>query len=263
MIKMGKTIAIANQKGGVGKTTTSVNLGASLATLDKKTLIIDADPQANATSGVGIPIRGLEQHLYHSLTGEVPLQDLILPTKCQGLYIVPSSVELVGAELELVEREKRHLCLKLAMQKINQEYDYILIDCSPSLGIITLNALCAADSVIVPVQCEYYALEGLSKLLSTILSIQKKMNPSLSIEGILMTLYDARLKLSNSVVEEVEKFFSEIRFQTIIPRNVNLAESASFGNPAILIDVESNGAKAYLNLALEIIDKNKASLASQ
>jgi chromosome partitioning protein len=250
-----KVISIANQKGGVGKTTTSINLGASLAALECKTLIIDADPQANTTSGLGYQLKDPSCGIYNCMLEQKAIEDIIIATKERDLFLAPASIDLVGLEIEIVHHNKREYLLKKAIDSIKTQFDLILIDCSPSLGLMTLNALCASDSVIIPVQCEYFALEGLSKLLTTILHVQKKKNPYLEIEGILMTMYDARTRLNNQIVEEVSKYFESKVFKTIIPRNVTLGESPSHGLPAIMMDVDSKGAIAYLNLATEIVNK--------
>ncbi|HBH22239.1 MAG TPA: chromosome partitioning protein ParA [Cytophagales bacterium] len=253
---MGKIIAIANQKGGVGKTTTGINLGASLAALEFKTLIVDADPQANSTSGVGQNPKEVRNSIYECMVDDVDAGDCIIETDIDYLYLLPSHINLVGAEVEMVNIEKREEKMREALKPIQNDYDFIIIDCSPSLGLITVNALTAADSVIVPVQCEYFALEGLGKLLNTIKIIQSRLNTNLEIEGILLTMYDVRLNLSNQVVEEVKAHFQHMVFETLIPRNIKLSESPSFGLPAIAHDAESKGAISYLNLAREIIDKN-------
>ena len=254
---MGKIIAIANQKGGVGKTTTSVNLAASLGVLEKKVLLIDADPQANATSGLGINVDSIEHGTYELLEHTMEAKDMIVQTSSPNLDLIAAHINLVAIEIELVDKEQREFMLKKALESIKDEYDYILIDCAPSLGLITLNALTAANSVIVPIQCEYFALEGLGKLLNTIKSVQKTFNPDLDIEGLLLTMYDARLRLSNQVVEEVQKHFSDMVFKTIIQRNVRLSEAPSFGETIINYDATSKGATNHINLAQEIIDKNE------
>lgn len=253
---MGKIIAIANQKGGVGKTTTGINLGASLAALEFKTLIVDADPQANSTSGVGKNPKEVENSIYECMVDDVEAKDCIIETDIDYLYLLPSHINLVGAEVEMVNIEKREEKMRNALAPIRDDYDFIIIDCSPSLGLITINALTASDSVVVPVQCEYFALEGLGKLLNTIKIIQSRLNTNLEIEGILLTMYDVRLNLSNQVVEEVKGHFQHMVFETLIPRNIKLSESPSFGLPAIAHDAESKGAISYLNLAKEIINKN-------
>ena len=249
---MAKIISIANQKGGVGKTTTSVNLAASLAVLEKKVLLVDADPQGNATSGLGYELKELDNAtIYECIVDGLEPKKAILKTEIEGLFLLPSNIDLVGAELE--EREK---VLSKILDAVKDEYDYILIDCSPSLGLITVNSLTAADSVIIPVQCEYLALEGLGKLLNTIKIIQKRLNPELEIEGFVLTMYDARLRLSNQVAAEVKKHFEDMVFETMIQRNIKLAEAPSYGQPVILYDAESRGSVNYLNLAKELMDKN-------
>ena len=254
---MAKINAIANQKGGVGKTTTSMNLAASLATLEKKVLLIDADPQANASSGLGVDINKVETSLYNALVDHDDIHDSIYTTDIDGLDIVPAHIDLVGAEILMIKTPNRENVMKAMLQSVQQEYDYVLIDCSPSLGLITVNALTAADSVIIPVQCEYFALEGISKLLNTIKIVKSKLNASLEIEGFLLTMYDCRLRLANQVYDEVKRHFRELVFNTVIPRNVKLSEAPGHGMPAILYDVDSVGAKTHLQLAQEIIDKNK------
>lgn len=254
---MGKVIALANQKGGVGKTTTAINLAASLAVLEKKVLIIDADPQANSTSGVGLDVREVENSIYECIVDGIAAKKAILETEIKGLHIIPSHIDLVGAEIEMLNMEEREHRLKGIVGDIAEEYDYIFIDCSPSLGLITVNALTGADSVMIPVQCEYFALEGLGKLLNTIKIIQSKLNTELEIEGFVLTMYDARLRLSNQVVDEVKKHFQEMVFETIIQRNIKLSEAPSFGKPVVLYDAESKGAVNYLNLAKELIGKNE------
>lgn len=253
---MGKIIAIANQKGGVGKTTTSVNLAASLGVLEKKVLLIDADPQANASSGLGLDVESIEIGSYQLIEHSVPAKDCIVPTNAPNVDIIPAHIDLVAIEIELVDKDEREYMLKKAIVELKDAYDYILIDCAPSLGLLTLNALTAADSVIIPIQCEYFALEGLGKLLNTIKSVQKIHNKDLDIEGLLLTMYDSRLRLSNQVVEEVQKHFSDMVFQTIIQRNVRLSEAPSYGESIINYDVGSKGASNYLSLAKEIIKKN-------
>jgi len=253
---MNKIIAIANQKGGVGKTTSAINLAASMAALEYKTLVVDADPQANSTSGLGLNPKEVENSIYECMVEGVKASDAIVDTEIQNLDLLPSHIDLVGAEVEMVNIENREEKMRLALAEIKDKYDFILIDCSPSLGLITINALTASNSVIIPVQCEYFALEGLGKLLNTIKIIQSRLNTELEIEGILLTMYDVRLRLSNQVVEEVNHHFSKIVFKTIIPRNIKLSESPSFGMPALTHDAESKGAVSYLNLAQEILTKN-------
>ena len=253
---MGKIIAIANQKGGVGKTTTSVNLAASLGILEKKVLLIDADPQANATSGLGIDVDSVVIGSYQLFEHTNTAKEAIVKTDTPNLDIIPAHIDLVAIEIELVDKEDREYMLKQAIQDLKNDYDYIFIDCAPSLGLLTLNALTAADSIIIPIQCEYFALEGLGKLLNTVKSVQKIHNPDLDIEGLLLTMYDSRLRLSNQVVEEVQKHFGEMVFQTIIQRNVRLSEAPSYGENIISYDASSKGAKNYLSLAKEIINKN-------
>ena len=255
---MGKVISIANQKGGVGKTTTSINLAASLAALEYKTLLIDADPQANATSGLGIDQKNIKKTVYESMVNEKIDQESIIKTDVNFLEILPSDIDLVGAEVEMVDIEDRDFRMKKCIDKIKDQYDFIIIDCSPSLGIVTVNSLVASDSIIIPVQCEYFALEGLGKLLETIKLIQNDLNKNLSIEGILMSMYDVRLRLSNQVVEEVQMHFKSLVFNTIIPRNVKLSEAPSFGIPVISYDANCKGSLSYLNLAKELVDKNNS-----
>ena len=254
---MGKIIALANQKGGVGKTTTAINLAASLAVLEQKVLIIDADPQANATSGVGFDVRNVTTSIYECIVDDVDPHKTILKTETENLDLLPSHIDLVGAEIEMLNRPNREMVMKHVLDKVRDDYDFVLIDCSPSLGLITVNALTAADSVIIPVQCEYFALEGLGKLLNTIKIIQNRLNQQLEIEGFLLTMYDARLNLSNQVYEEVKKHFQDMVFETIIARNIKLSEAPSYGVPAIAYDASSKGAISYLNLARELLQKNE------
>ena len=254
---MGKIIAIANQKGGVGKTTTSINLAASLGVLEKKVLLIDADPQANASSGLGIDIESVKVGSYQVLEHTSSAKDAILKTTSPNLDIIASHIDLVAIEIELVDKERREYMLKESLEEIKDAYDYIIIDCAPSLGLITLNSLVAADSVIIPIQCEYFALEVLGKLLNTIKSIQKIHNKNLDIEGLLLTMFDSRLRLSNQVVDEVQKHFSTMVFDTIIRRNTRLGEAPSYGESIIAYDATSKGAVNYLNLANELLKKNQ------
>ncbi len=253
---MGKVIALANQKGGVGKTTTAINLAASLAVLEKKILLVDADPQANATSGIGFDLRNIENSIYECLVEDIDPRKTILKSEIDGLDLIPSHIDLVGSEIEMLNLPEREKRLKRVIDKIKDDYDFILIDCSPSLGLITVNALTAADSVIIPVQCEYFALEGLGKLLNTIKIIQTRLNTQLQIEGFLLTMYDARLRLSNQVVDEVKKHFQQMVFETIIQRNIKLSEAPSYGKPVILYDAASSGSTNYINLAKELLQKN-------
>ena len=254
---MSKIIAIANQKGGVGKTTTTVNLAASLGVLEKKVLLIDADPQANATSGLGIDLEQIAIGTYQLLEHTAEAENTVIKTNSPNVDLIPSHIDLVAIEIELVDKDDREYMMKKALEKIKETYDYILIDCAPSLGLLTLNALTASDSVIIPIQCEYFALEGLGKLLNTIKSVQRIHNKYLDIEGMLLTMFDSRLRLSNQVVEEVKKHFSEMVFETIIQRNVKLSEAPSYGESIIKYDASSRGASNYLNLAQELLIKNE------
>jgi chromosome partitioning protein len=253
---MGKIIAIANQKGGVGKTTTAINLGASFGVLEYKTLIVDADPQANASSGVGVDIRKVEGNIYDCLINGADPKDVIIKTENPNLDIIPAHIDLVGAELELINIENREFKLKEALDKIKDDYDFIIIDCSPSLGLITVNSLTAADSVLIPVQCEYFALEGLGKLLNTIKIVQSRLNTDLDMEGIVLTMYDTRLRLANQVVDEVKTHFLDLVFNTIIHRNTRLGEAPSFGETIIMHDATCKGSINYLNFAREILQKH-------
>lgn len=253
---MGKIIAIANQKGGVGKTTTAINLAASLAVLDHKTLLVDADPQANSTSGVGFDPRNVKTSIYECIIDSIDPASIILNTETPNLDLLPAHIDLVGAEIEMINLPNREKMMRMALSQIKNNYDFIIIDCSPSLGLVTVNSLTAADSVIIPVQCEYFALEGLGKLLNTIKIVQSRLNPELAIEGILLTMYDIRLKLSNQVVEEVKTHFQQMVFDTIIQRNTKLGEAPSYGQSIIMHDASSKGSINYLNLARELLQKN-------
>lgn len=253
---MGKIIALANQKGGVGKTTTTINLAASLAALEKKVLVVDADPQANASSGLGIDIKKANKTIYECLIGSASAKDAIVDTDIERLYVLPSHINLVGAELEMLNVDNREKQMTSVLAALKDDYDFILIDCSPSLGLITVNALTAADSIIIPVQCEYFALEGISKLLNTIKIIKSKLNPKLEIEGFLLTMYDARLRLANQIYEEVKNHFQDLVFKTVIQRNVKLSESQSFAQPVLVYDATSKGSVNHMQLAQELIEKN-------
>lgn len=252
---MAEIIAIANQKGGVGKTTTAINLSSSLAVAEKKTLLVDIDPQANTTSGLGYNKNEIEKSIYNILTNDTPVEEAIIETDIKYLYLLPSNINLVGAEIELVNVDSREYRLKKALAGITEQYDFIIIDCPPSLGLLTINTLSAADSVIIPIQCEYYALEGLSQLINTINLVQKNLNPGLEIHGLLLTMYDSRLNLSRQVVEEARRHFSDKVYTTIINRNVRLSEAPSFGKPILLYDVDCTGANNYLNFAKEVLSR--------
>lgn len=254
---MAKIISIANQKGGVGKTTTAVNLSAALAVLEKKVLLVDCDPQANATSGLGIDPDGLEKSVYECILGQVAAKDIVVETDTPNLYLMPTRIDLVGAEVELINEKGREQFLSRVLASIKDDYDYIIIDCSPSLGLITINALTASDSVIIPIQSEYFALEGLGKLLNTVRIVQTRLNPKLAIEGLLITMYDNRLRLARQVVEDVREHFKQLVFDTLIYRNTKLAEAPSYGKSIIMHDAASTGAVNYLNLAMEILRRNK------
>ncbi|WP_159519178.1 ParA family protein [Sunxiuqinia indica] len=253
---MGKVIAFANQKGGVGKTTSAINLAASLAVLENKVLVIDADPQANATSGIGFDVRNVKTSIYECIIDDIDPRKIILNSEIEGLDLIPSHIDLVGAEIEMLNLPNREKVMKVVIEKIRDDYDFIFIDCSPSLGLITVNSLTAADSIIIPVQCEYFALEGLGKLLNTIKIIQTRLNPDLEIEGFLLTMYDSRLNLSNQVLEEVQTHFGEMVFEATISRNIKLSEAPSYGKPVVLYDASSRGAENYMDLAREILQKN-------
>lgn len=253
---MAKVISIANQKGGVGKTTTAINLAASLAVLEHKVLLVDADPQANATSGAGFDIRAVKTSLYECMIDESDPKNIIMESEVPGFFLLPSNIDLVGAEIEMLNLPNREKMMANVIDQVKDQYDFVLIDCSPSLGLLTVNALTASDSVIIPVQCEYFALEGLGKLLNTIKIIQSRLNPDLEIEGFLLTMYDSRLRLSNQVYDEVKKHFQQMVFDTIIRRNIKLGEAPSYGKPVVMYDAESKGSVNYLNLARELLQKN-------
>ena len=260
---MSRVIGVANQKGGVGKTTTAINLAASLAVLEFKTLLVDADPQANSTTGVGFDLHNIMQSLYDCMVNDASARDVILKTEIPNLDLLPSHIDLVGAEIEMINYPNREMVLKNIVEPVKGDYDFVIIDCSPSLGLITVNALTASDAVIVPVQCEFFALEGLGKLLNTIKIVQSRLNTSLEIEGILMTMYDGRLRLCNQVVSEVRRHFEEIVFNTIIHRNSKISEAPSVGKPVILYDGNSKGSTNYLNLAKEVLQKNNMTRIKQ
>lgn len=257
-----KIITLANQKGGVGKTTSAINIAASLAILEYKTLLIDADPQANATSGVGFDPKAVKTSLYECLVNDIKPRDIILETETPNLFLLPSHLDLVGAEIELINQPNREKIFKGMLDELRNDYDYIIVDCSPSLGLITVNALTASDSVLIPVQCEYFALEGLGKLLNTIKIVQSRLNPKLEIEGIVLTMFDPRLRLANQVVDEIKRHFENIVFETIIHRNTRLGEAPSFGKPAIMYDAESKGSINYMNLVREMLQRNDGTYVS-
>ncbi len=254
---MGKVISIANQKGGVGKTTTAINLAASLAAIEHPTLVIDIDPQSNTTSGVGIDVKTVTNSIYEVMIGSSDINDTIRKTELEFLDLVPSHINLVGAEIEMIDRDERERILSKAVSELREKYDFVIIDCPPSLGLLTINALTASDSIVIPVQCEYFALEGLGQLLNTIKIVRQHLNPMLDIEGVLLTMYDTRTRLSNQVADEVKRYFDDRVFKSVISRNIRLAEAPSFGKPALLYDSTSTGSKNYLSLAREIIKKNR------
>jgi chromosome partitioning protein len=260
---MGKTIAITNQKGGVGKTTTAINLAASLAVLEFKTLLVDADPQANATSGIGFDPKNIQTSIYECIIDDIDPKNVILQTDTPNLSLIPAHIDLVGAEIEIINRPNREKMMRRTLAKVKDDFDFLIIDCSPSLGLITVNSLTAADSVIIPVQCEYFALEGLGKLLNTIKIVQSRLNPELDIEGILLTMFDTRLNLSKQVVEEVKTHFQQMVFDTLINRNTKLGEAPSYGSSIIMYDAGSTGAINYLNLAREILQKNNMTVMNE
>jgi chromosome partitioning protein len=255
---MGRILCISNQKGGVGKTTTAINLAASLAAAERKTLLIDLDPQGNAGSGLGIDKTTLQGSVYDAIIGERPIEELVQPTELRFLDIVPATADLTGAEVELVGLEDRELKLKRALDPVVHKYDYVIIDCPPSLGLLTLNALAAADSVLIPLQTEYYAMEGLAQLMSTVELVQQNLNPKLTLEGIVLTMFDPRANISHQVSDEVRRVFPQLVFRTVVPRNVRLAESPSFGKPVLLYDIRSRGCEAYLGVAQELLKRDKA-----
>ncbi len=254
---MGKVISIANQKGGVGKTTTAINLAASLAAIEHPTLVIDIDPQSNTTSGLGIDVKTVTNSIYEVMIGSSDINDTIRKTELEFLDLVPSHINLVGAEIEMIDRDERERILSKAVSELREKYDFVIIDCPPSLGLLTINALTASDSIVIPVQCEYFALEGLGQLLNTIKIVRQHLNPMLDIEGVLLTMYDTRTRLSNQVADEVKRYFDDRVFKSVISRNIRLAEAPSFGKPALLYDSTSTGSKNYLSLAREIIKKNR------